>query len=460
MTLRLLAAALAAAVLAPSAAAADHFVHRSGTALVLEGKPYRFGGANIEWLGLAGYGPADPAGPRYPSRFEVDGALAPASGVGARVVRSQTLGDSVGCDLCLEPSPGVFNDAAFERGDYALAAARRYGLRVIPTLVGDDARTNGGGCVYLAWRGVDAPSCSLSFMPAFYTEEAVVADVERHIAAVLNHVNRYTHVAYKNDPTILGWDLLNGGGTPRGWAKRISAFVHSIDSHHLVLAGPDNATLPNVDACVAFIYPHWALPLSKARDGIDRCTRARKPFLAYEYGWDRTHFRTLRSFERFLATLQRLPGVAGDAFWALQAHAPDHGWQPIPADTSDPEIAATGESGQWWALYYPGRSTLVSSAADMASRAQAIRRHTFAMRGVRVPKHRRPPPAVVTSVVAAADGTHVLWRGSAGARRYSVERRAPGAARWRLVCNRCATDDGFVDAHPVDGATYRVIPFS
>jgi hypothetical protein len=48
MTLRLLAAALAAAVLAPSAAAADHFVHRSGTALVLEGKPYRFGGANIE----------------------------------------------------------------------------------------------------------------------------------------------------------------------------------------------------------------------------------------------------------------------------------------------------------------------------------------------------------------------------------------------------------------------------
>jgi len=173
-----------------------------------------------------------------------------------------------------------------------------------------------------------------------------VADVERHIAAVLNHVNRYTHVAYRNDPTILGWDLVNGGGSPRAWTKRISAFVHSLDRRHLVLSGADNATLRHVDACVSFVYPHWSLPLSRVRAGIERCARARKPFLAYEYGWDRTNFATLRSFERFLATLQRLPTVAGDAFWALQAHAPDHGWQPIPADTTDLDVALHGKAVQ------------------------------------------------------------------------------------------------------------------
>src|ERR1700693_5506928 len=33
------------------------FVTRSGPRLLLAGRPYRFGGANIEWLGLARYWP-------------------------------------------------------------------------------------------------------------------------------------------------------------------------------------------------------------------------------------------------------------------------------------------------------------------------------------------------------------------------------------------------------------------
>src|SRR3954462_12067160 len=85
------------------------YVQRTGDHLTLGGKPYRFGGANIEWLGLSNYGPAHPSQPRPPTRFEVDDALATVQELGARVVRSQTLGDSVGCDLCLEPSLGTFN---------------------------------------------------------------------------------------------------------------------------------------------------------------------------------------------------------------------------------------------------------------------------------------------------------------------------------------------------------------
>src|ERR671918_3006442 len=71
---------------------ADSFVTRSGTRLLVAGRPFRFGGANVEWLGLAGYGPFDPSGPRYPSRYEVDDAMATARELGARVVRSQTMG--------------------------------------------------------------------------------------------------------------------------------------------------------------------------------------------------------------------------------------------------------------------------------------------------------------------------------------------------------------------------------
>ncbi len=51
----------------------------------------------------------------------------------------------------------------------------------------------------------------------------------------------------------------------------------------------------------------------------------------------------------------------------------------MPAEVADPQQAATEESGEWWALYVPARATLVNSAADMAARTAAIRRHNAAM---------------------------------------------------------------------------------
>jgi mannan endo-1,4-beta-mannosidase len=475
LLLGLLAASFAVSTLpAASSGAVERanavpFVTRSGLGLVAGKHAFRFGGANVEWLGVAGYGPADPAGPHAPSNFEIDDAFATVRELGGTVVRSQTMGDSVGCAACLEPARGVFDEHAFERVDYALASAGRHGIRVIPTLVGDDAATGGTGCVYLRWRGIDPPNCSLVNMDQFWTDPAVLGDVESHISALLNHVNVYTHVAYKDDPTILGWDLLNGGGSPRPWTQEIARFVHTVDTHHLVLSGYANARLADVDACVGFIYPHWFQSLAVVKPWIAACQRAGKPFIAYEYGWDRTNYPTRSALSAFLATLQALPSVAGDAFWALEAHGDGHGWQPIPADTDDPTTATHLESGQWWALYYPGIQTLVSTKADMAARAQLIRVHNYAMRGVRVPRHALPPAPTVTSVAYGPTsfvgriGARVYWQGSAGAADYTVQRASSPSGPWRSVCNRCVTDldDGFADVSAAArGAWYRVIPYN
>ena len=81
------------------------------------------------------------------------------------------MGDSVGCAACIEPTLGSFNDAAFEHVDYALASARAHGLRIIPTIVGDDALEGGSGCVYLRWRGIAQPNCSLIDLAPFWTDE-------------------------------------------------------------------------------------------------------------------------------------------------------------------------------------------------------------------------------------------------------------------------------------------------
>jgi mannan endo-1,4-beta-mannosidase len=136
------------AMCAPSSAQTAHndeFVQRDGTRLTLGGETFRYSGPNVEWLGLEGYGPLDPMGPRYPSHFEVDDALDTAKMMGARVIRSQTMGDSIGCDLCIEPKLGQFNQEAFRHLDYVLKAAHDRGLRLIVTLVGDCANCKQSG---------------------------------------------------------------------------------------------------------------------------------------------------------------------------------------------------------------------------------------------------------------------------------------------------------------------------
>ena len=161
-----------------------------------------------------------------------------------------------------------------------------------------------------------------------------------------------------------------------------------------------------------------------------------------------------------LETLATDPNVSGDDFWALQAHLDNFGFQPIPADTNNSAFAEHGESGEWWALYYPGVKTMVNSAENMAARAQQLCSHAFAMSGIALPKHMTPPQPEISSIV---QGGLVAWRGSAGAVRYSIERYDSGTKEWKTVCDRCTTDadDPGVDPHPtLFGVRYRVIAYN
>jgi mannan endo-1,4-beta-mannosidase len=455
------------------------FVQRSGTKLTLAGATYRYSGPNIEWLGLEGYGPHDPQGPHYPSHFEVDDAFATATEMGARVVRSQTMGDTVGCPLCIEPSEGKFNDAAFAATDYALLAARQHDLRVIVTLLGDCATcTLGGIGQFLAWEKKQNPM-------DFFSDPGLISAFEHHIDAVLNHVNSLTGVRYKDDPTILAWEdcnmcglipLFMGGHAESlkqvsDWVETIGAHIKSVDPRHLYLdtsgifrsypAVLDNQT---PDLVTFEYYPHWdallgtSLHTTAAMFTADATTITGhgKVYIVNEFGWDRTDWKSQADLQQVLDTLVKDPNVSGDDFWALQAHLDNFGFQPIPANVSNRAYAETGESGHWWALYYPGVTTLVNTAEDMAQRAQQLRAHAYAMEGAPVPHHMIPPRPVITSIVF---GGLIAWRGSAGAVRYSIERRDAVSADWKIICDRCATDadDPWPDPHPVLlGPQYRV----
>jgi mannan endo-1,4-beta-mannosidase len=461
----------------------DEFVQRDGTKLTLAGSSFRYSGPNIEWLGLEGYGPHDPMGPRYPSRFEIDDAFATAAEMGARVVRSQTMGDTVGCPLCIEPELGKFNDAAFQASDYALVVARKHGMRIIVSLIGDCATCTAGGIgQYLAWNQKQNPQ-------DFFTDPALIAAYEKHVDAVLNHVNPLNGIRYKDDPTILAWEncnmcgliaLLMGGGPGAlgqvsDWVETIGQHIKQQDSRHLYLdttgifrAYPKVLDNKSSDLVTFEYYPHWDALLGTGevttaatftRDAAT-VTGHGKGYIVNEFGWDRTDWKTRDDLQTVLDTLAKDPNVSGDDFWALQGHLDNFGFQLIPADAHDPAYAEHGESGQWWALYYPGLKTLVNSSDDMAARTQQLRAHAYAMAGTTVPKHLIPPKPVITSIVI---GGLIVWRGSAGAINYSIERLDNGAKEWKTICDRCATDsdDPWPDPHAtLFGGRYRVTAYN
>jgi mannan endo-1,4-beta-mannosidase len=481
-TLRSLFRLFAAGFMCLSQSSAQSFVQRSGTHLTLDGAPFRFGGSNIEWLGLEGYGPHDPFGPRYPSHVEIDDAMDTATEMGARVVRSQTMGDTVGCPLCIEPESGKFNDAAFQASDYAIASAAKHHIRLIATLLGDCATCSGGGLgQFLTWNHKQNPQ-------DFFTDPAVIAAFERHVDAVLNHRNAITGVLYRDDPTILAWENCNMCGIfamlmhgdlsqVAAWSESIGKHIKQIDSRHLYLdttgifrgyaAALDNST---TDAAAFEEYPHWDNLLGPGfppttvetfSHDAAAVTGHGKVFIVNEFGWDLTDWKTHDDLQRLLDAMAHDTNISGDCFWALQAHLENFGFQPIPADVHDPAYAAKGESGEWWALYYPGRKTLVMTAEDMAARAQMLRGHAYTIAGVPVPKHAIPPAPAITSIVF---GGLVAWRGSPGAMTYSIERLDAGSGKWQTVCDKCATDmdDPWPDPHPAGflGTQYRVTAYN
>jgi mannan endo-1,4-beta-mannosidase len=458
------------------------FVQRSGTRLTLDGNAFRYSGPNIEWLGLEGYGPHDPIGPRYPSHFEIDDAFATAAEMGASVVRSQTIGDTVGCPLCIEPEQGKFNEAAFQASDYALAEAAKLHMRLIVSLIGDCATCAGGGIgQYLAWNHQGTPQ-------AFFTDPDIVGAFERHIDAVLNHRNTITGVRYRDDPTIMAWEncnmcglvaLLSHGDDAQvsAWSEKIGRHIKQIDRRHLYLDSsgmfrsyPKIVDNPDTDLVSFEEYPHWdsafGVPLGFSPTTAETFSRDAaivtshgKAFIVNEFGWDRTNWRSAADLQALLDTMAHDPNISGDGFWALQAHLDNFGFQAIPADSHNAKFAAKGECGEWWALYYPGINTLVMSAQDMAARAQQLRNHAYVMSGRPVPKHAVPPAPVITSVVV---GGLIAWRGSAGATQYAIERYDPASKDWQTICDKCATDadDPWADPDPAAGARYRVVAFN
>lgn len=410
------------------------FVERSGSTLMLDGKPFRFSGTNIYWLGLR---EINGGGAAYPSHFMVDDALATAELMGATVIRSHTLGTSVGCQLCIEPERGKFNPVAFQAIDYAVQSAKKHHLRLLIPLVDNWHYYLGGKHTFTDWHGIANES-------AFYYNAAVVGDFKQYINVLFNHVNSYTGIAYKDDPTILAWETGNELNAPFYWVQAMAAYIKSIDHHHLLMDGNAGETrgaslfwqdlkISSIDLYTGHYYPPSVSALHRQAQLVRAADRV---FIVGEYDWNTTDGDTLSSF---LKELLENENVAGDMYWSLFPHN----------DTSGYVI-----QDEHYTLYYPGNTP------DMRKRVQMLRDHAYAMQGIPITMK---VPVGMPFITSTREHT-VSWRGAFGADTYSIERSIEGKdGPWMVVCDRCVTDFSgrWVDSTQLDqGAWYRMRGYS
>lgn len=218
-----------------------------------------------------------------------------------------------------EPELAIPNEAGFAKVDALLSLAQARDIRVIVTLN-------------------DLPD--LRFRPLY-------TDWERYDAQTIHIVRRY-----RNNPTILAWDLRNegdldygarAGDTPRftrdevlTWLAHVSALVRKHDPNHLITAGwwGDPAdTSPYIDF---LSFHHWSNAQELATRIEEYQKAADKPLLLQEIGYhslaeafvDARSEATQATLLSEVLSVTEQTNLAGWMVWSAFDYVPEVGQPP------------------------------------------------------------------------------------------------------------------------------------
>lgn len=332
------------------------FVSTRGAQFVIDGRPFRFVGANVAVI----YGDEE--------RERMPETLRQAALDGMGVVRVWAFGESgtddgqpggVARDQWLHPhpfrrGPEDWNEEAFVNLDRVLVEAARNHLRVQICLT-NWWRDTGGIVRYLRWAGLpDAADDTQPFginieraMP-FYSNEKVRQLYREHVKRIVARRNTITGNFYRDDPTIFGYELMNEAQAPTGrwperraWVAEMSAYIKSLDPDHLVAPGTwgfrtswerrewlTEHSLPTIDYCDVHIYPRDDLDsfvdsTEALRGFIDNRAAAafsiEKPLVLGEFGMGAEGYKDSSQVEWYHAYFDSTAraGVGGALFWIM-----------------------------------------------------------------------------------------------------------------------------------------------
>jgi mannan endo-1,4-beta-mannosidase len=333
------------------------FVSTRGAQFVIDNQAFRFVGANVSVM----Y--------REEDRQLMPETLRAASSDGLRVVRVWAFGEggeesnvkAIGGDRNdwprLHPfrrAPNEWNEEAFVHLDRVLAEAARNNLRVQLCLT-NWWRDTGGVTQYLKWAGIeDAADDSKPYginvdsAMQFYTNDVTRRLYREHVEKIVTRRNTITGVLYRDDPVIMGYELMNEAQAPTGrwperraWVAEMSTYIKSLDPDHLVTPGTwgyrsaverrewlEEHRLPNIDFCDVHNYPRddtdvYVESTQALREFIDNRAAASfaldKPLVFGEFGMGPEGYRGIPETEWYRAFFDGAAqaGVGGAMFWIL-----------------------------------------------------------------------------------------------------------------------------------------------
>ncbi|KAK9110832.1 hypothetical protein Sjap_018892 [Stephania japonica] len=208
------------------------FVATSNAQFVLNGSPFLFNGFNSYWMMDVAIDPNQ--------RCKISNVFHDASSAGLTVCRTWAFSD--GGSRALQTSPGVYNETTFQALDFVISEAGKHGIKLILSLV-NNYNDYGGKAQYVQWAR--NAGVSVSSDDDFYTNPTLKEYYKNHVKRVLTRINTVTKIAYKDDVTIMAWELMNeprcqadySGRTVNGWVQEMATYTKSIDSQHLLEIG-------------------------------------------------------------------------------------------------------------------------------------------------------------------------------------------------------------------------------
>ncbi|XP_077216415.1 glycosyl hydrolase superfamily protein [Tasmannia lanceolata] len=222
-------------------------VERKGNQFMLKNQPFYVNGFNTYWLMVFAVDQS--------TRGKVTDVFQQASSVGLTVCRTWAFND--GGWRALQKSPSVYDEEVFKGLDFVVSEAKKHKIRLILSLA-NNWEANGGKAQYVKWG--KAAGLNLTSDDDFFSDPTLRSYYKAHVKMVLNRVNTYTNVTYKNDPTIFSWELMNeprclsdpSGDKLQAWIQEMAAYVKTIDPLHLVEIGLEGFYGPSTPDKVQF----------------------------------------------------------------------------------------------------------------------------------------------------------------------------------------------------------------
>ncbi|PYS52056.1 MAG: hypothetical protein DMF68_02510 [Acidobacteria bacterium] len=354
------------------------FVYTRGASFMVDGRAFRFTGANVSVM----YKDED--------RERMPETMQEAAREGLSVVRVWAFGEGdengigpVGNDRAdwprkhrFRPAPDRWNEEEFVHLDKVIAEASRLHLRVQLCLT-NWWRDTGGITQYLYWAGIkDAADdhqpygINMERAMLFYTNDTTRRLYREHVEKIVTRRNTVTGVLYRDDPTIMGYELMNEAqaltgrwSERRAWIREMSAYIKSLDPDHLVAPGTwgyrtswerrewlEDHRIHTVDYCDVHLYPRDDLdsyvdsPQALSEFIDNRAAAAfsiNKPFLVGEFGMGPEGYKGFSEVEWYRAFFESaLRASAGGAMFWIITPDPHRGYGISYTTERDDEVRA------------------------------------------------------------------------------------------------------------------------